>query len=353
MSLLTNPFFAAGSGLLARSGPSLAPVNPYGGVMEGLLAASKARAFEQDQAMNQMRIKAMQERMGREAAVSEWAQGLDDPVARMFPELYAQESVKAQFQPEAEPSELVTMPDGSTRMVTPQQAAELLQQGASPYETPPVEWGEAEIINSPDGKPILVQRSSAGQVRQIGGGGVNVNVNESKPISASEAGKIRMPDGSPPRPGMTMPEIVAAGGRYVTGAETKVEEMDAKEAAATPRAQSSFGDYSTSAEEWAKDKDNPEKFAAMQQERRRLAQILAQQRNPGRAPTDADIDVAMGDIPVPISVADFLATGDQNPFKAKLSVLGKEIGITPEPPGNPPAGGSNIEGLYNKYGLER
>lgn len=347
MGLLTNPFFAAGAGLLQSSGPSLTPVNPWGGVTQGLLAATQARAFEQDMEANKMRLAMLQAQQEQMSRRNEILSGMG-PLAEAFPE----QAGAALFQPEPEPSELITMPDGSTRMVTPRQAAEFLQQGASPYQPPKdtttTGQREYEFARS-QGYGGTFEDWKRDMARA---GAANINLGD-KPISASEAGKIRMPDGSPPLPGMTMPEIVAAGGRYVTGAQTKVEEMDAKEAAATPRAQSSFVDYSTAAEEWAKDKDNPEKFSAMQQERRRLAQILAQQRNPGRAPTDADIDVAMGDIPVPISIADFLASGDQNPFKAKLGVLGKEIGITPEPPGNPPAGGLNIESLYNKYGLER
>lgn len=321
--LLTNPFFSAGAGLLARSGPSLQPVNPWGGITEGLLASQRAQAYQQDMEANKMRLAALKDQQERLTKRDEYLSQYG-PVAQAFPDAFA----KTLFREGEQPTEWVTV-DGVPRLVTPSQASALSMQGvAAPYEKPGTSWGEMETISGSDGKPLLVQRSSDGQVRQIGGGGVNVNLGDSKPISPSDATRIRMPDGSPPAPGMTMNEIIAAGGRFITPAEGKVEEMDAKEAAATPRAQASFADYRQAAQEWSQDKTNPEKLAAMQQERRRLAQILAQQRNPGRAPTDADIDVAMGDIPVPISVGDFLATGKQDPFGAKLNVLGKEIGIT-------------------------
>ena len=91
MSLLTNPWFNVGMGLLANSGPSLAPVNPWRGVGQGLMAASEAKAYEAQQAYEQQRMaverQKYEQEQQRQQMLQQWAQTQPDPQgAALFPE---------------------------------------------------------------------------------------------------------------------------------------------------------------------------------------------------------------------------------------------------------------------------
>lgn len=58
--LLENPLFQIGQGILANSGPSLRPVNPWRGVNQGLLASAQARAYREEQLRKQMEMQQAQ-----------------------------------------------------------------------------------------------------------------------------------------------------------------------------------------------------------------------------------------------------------------------------------------------------
>lgn len=58
--LLENPLFQIGQGILANSGPSLRPVNPWKGVNQGLLASAQARAYREEQLRKQMEMQQAQ-----------------------------------------------------------------------------------------------------------------------------------------------------------------------------------------------------------------------------------------------------------------------------------------------------
>lgn len=101
MSLLTNPWFSVGMGLLANSGPSLAPVNPWRGIGQGLMAANEAKAAEAQQAYEQQRMAMEQQKMAeeqrRQQMLQQWAQTQPDPTgAALFPE----EAYKQAHQPQ-------------------------------------------------------------------------------------------------------------------------------------------------------------------------------------------------------------------------------------------------------------
>lgn len=58
--LLANPIFQIGQGILANSGPSFRPVNPWRGVNQGLLASAQARAYREEQLRKQMEMQQAQ-----------------------------------------------------------------------------------------------------------------------------------------------------------------------------------------------------------------------------------------------------------------------------------------------------
>ena len=103
MSLLTNPWFNVGMGLLANSGPSLAPVNPWRGVGQGLMAASEAKAYEAQQAYEQQRMAVEQQKMAQERQRQQYIESMaaqeTDPqraaYARVDPEGYAKQRFAA------------------------------------------------------------------------------------------------------------------------------------------------------------------------------------------------------------------------------------------------------------------
>lgn len=168
--LLTNPFFSVGAGLLARSGPSLQPVNPWGGITEGLLASQRAQAYQQDMEANKMRLAALKDQQERLTKRDEYLSQYG-PIAQAFPDAFA----KTLFKEGEQPTEWVTI-DGVPRLVTPSQASALSMQGvAAPYEKPGTTWGEPTPMTLPDGREVMVQESNDGQIKQVGGGGVTVN----------------------------------------------------------------------------------------------------------------------------------------------------------------------------------
>ena len=103
MSLLSNPWLQIGMGLLANSGPSLAPVNPWRGVGQGLMAASEAKAYEAQQAYEQQRMAVEQQKMAQERQRQQYIESMaaqeTDPqraaYARVDPEGYAKQRFAA------------------------------------------------------------------------------------------------------------------------------------------------------------------------------------------------------------------------------------------------------------------
>ncbi|HMM76975.1 MAG TPA: hypothetical protein PJ986_14785 [Gammaproteobacteria bacterium] len=157
-----------------------------------------------------------------------------------------------------------------------------------------------------------------------------------------EAASWVMPDGTAPNPMLTPTQVVGMGGRVRTRAEVVASEqgakMDAKASAAqaqsAPAIQAYYG-----AVERLRASPSADTVAEVSQQRRRMAQVLAQARNPGRAPTDADVNLALQDVPDPFSVGQVAGSAlGGDPFMARMKVIEQELGV--QSPTSVPADGS-------------
>lgn len=217
MSLLTNPFFNIGMGLLNRSGPSLTPVNPWMGISDGLMSVQRGRLYEQEAAAREMQAQQAQREMERQARLDQWAASQSDPMAQMFPEAFAEQAIKSRF----------TAPTGSAEMVT----AGALGLTGLPAETPVEVKRDAtgaitdySVVSVPQqSAPSDVQEYEYARAQGYQGtfadyqsemrraGATSVNVQMDKPLSATELQKLRLPDGSIPPPGTSMGQAAEMG----------------------------------------------------------------------------------------------------------------------------------------------
>jgi len=344
MALLTNPFFQIGAGLLASSGPSLQPINPYRGINDGLMAIGAARQDEQRAQYMQMQQQQMQREMEAQAKRDAYIASLGDPMASAFPNEYAQAAASARFSPKDQTAVIIKT------------AGELGLSGYAP-ETPV----EVKTVNGQVVDYTAMTPPAIADPRGVTGGlydaakkegypgsltdfmnmrdqnkAVKIDMGGTDRVSPQDAKLMRYPDGSSVLPGTLWEDARARGVTVATRADEKVEEIDAKESVAQERAAAPLSDYAASVDLWRADPQNVEKWATIEQERRRLAQMLASVRNPGRAPTDADVNLALQDVPSPVSALGGVAavTGGGDPFTARLRVLAKELGGTL--PGQPP-----------------
>lgn len=335
MALLTNPFFQIGAGLLARSGPSLQPINPYGGINDGLMAVQAARQDEQRALVLQMQQEDMARKMARQKGIDAYSMTLTDPTARAFPEIAAQQALQAQYA-QRDTKGVKVVPGDEYGM--PGMMVEVETLNGAPVNVtpipPPTDGRTSAQKDYEAAKNDPAFEAYQNRMRQAGA--IKLDMGGTDRITPQEAKLMRYEDGSPVAPGTLWEEARAKGVTVATRADEKVEEIDAKEAVAQERAVGPLGDYASSVESWRADPQNVEKWATIEQERRRLAQMLASVRNPGRAPTDADVNLALQDVPSPVSGLGGIAavTGGGDPFTARLKVLAKELGGTL--PGQPP-----------------
>lgn len=162
---------------------------------------------------------------------------------------------------------------------------------------------------------------------------VQIDMGE-KMLTPAELAKLQTPEGEVPPVGTTYQSAMEAGMRPripPSPAEAEKAKLQARAAAkeelSSRGVSSAVSDMYSTVDAFRQDPTNPETYAAMQQNKRRLAQMLAQKRNPGRAPTDADVRIAMQDIPDPVSVGQvggMMLGGDV--WSARMKVLEAELG---------------------------
>lgn len=344
MSLLVNPFFQIGAGLLARSGPSLQPINPYGGINDGLMAVQAARQDEQRAQYLQMQQQQMAQEMERQKRQDEYAATLTDPTARAFPQIAAQQALQAQYAAPTPRVELTTAGalglagyDSKTPIEATYTGTQLTDVNplTPPAAAPDPRGTTGGLYDAAKREGYTGSLTDFMNMRDQNKA-VKIDMGGTDRVTPQEAKLMRYPDGSPVAPGTLWEEARAKGVTVATRADEKVEEIDAKEELAQGKAGVPLNDYVASVESWRADPKSTEKWAAIEQQRRRLAQMVASVRNPGRAPTDADVNLALQDVPSPVSGLGGIAaiTDGGDPFMARLNVLAQELGGTL--PGQPP-----------------
>lgn len=320
-SILGNPLAMAGLGLLSQPTRSRNPINPMASIMGGIQSAGayqqNQQAFAGQQQELQMRQQQMQMEMEaalqkrqeealaraeaeRQRALIEQQIASLPPeqqaIARLNPEAYAKGAAGQMFQkPAAEPGPVQTY-----RLTHPEDVT------LSGFD----QWNR--------------ENKSSGATRITVGG-------EAKPV-LDQASKYIMPDGTAPLPTMTPAEIVANGGRVLTKADISAADQAAKLRAKGEASNSAVRpaiDGYYNAVDKMRTAPSADTLAEAYQQRKRMAQVLAQARNPGRAPTDADVELAMADIPDPVSVSQAAGSAlGGDPFKARMRVIEQELGVS-------------------------
>lgn len=321
-NLGANVPFNVGMGLLSQ-GPSRGPINPWQGVQQGLLAAQQNQAWQAQQQQQNEYMRLRQEQLLAQQQAAQ-QKAYEDAMAR------ARQDAADKYLSEGDAS-------AALRVLNPEKFAEKQLEPPEKGTSTQQEYEQA-IAQGFKGTLLDYKRALAEAGRST------TNINN---VMGGQPDRVLTPEEAP-----AYGVDPANAGKYLvdfkgglklipkTAGEKKVEEIDAKESAATEKARAPISDYQKAVATWRDSPTSPEAIAAMQQERRRLAQTLAQARNPGRAPTDADVEVAMQDIPMPTSAMDLAAkfTGG-DPWAAKMNVLAKELGVGLSPPSSTESSG--------------
>lgn len=323
--LLASPLFNIGMGLLAHSGPSLTPTQPLRGAYEGLLNAGEFqnRLMQQEQ---MMRYRELQEQQIRAALEQQaWE--------RQRAAIEEGERLRRQQQEEEFLSSLSPEERMLAEIMGPEAYAKGMFERSKPAE-PVSSVGKyaADLMAANPGMTMEQARAQAifemGQLKRAGAPNIN-NIMGGKPdapLTPEDAARFGIP------PEQAGNYLLDFNGNLklkpIPAGEKKVEEIRAKSEAASTAARPAVNDYHKAVEIWRADKTNPDAIARVEQERRRMAQVLAQSRNPGRAPTDADVEIALRDIPSPISAGQVVgATLGGDPFIARMRVIEQELGL--------------------------
>lgn len=252
MSLLTNPWFSAGMGLLASSGPSLTPVNPWRGIGEGLMNAQNAQYAEQQSAYEKMRMDAEQQKM---AAEQERQKQLQAFIQSLPPDQQMAASVD---------------PSAFVKSQREQQTAPVKQQGtAGQFGVPgldPNVPGTATFVNgqlagfepttvqAPPSLPADIQGYEYAKAQGYGGsfenwkmdsaraGAAKIEMGGGDKASPSDVANMVYPDGSQPLPGTLWSEIIARQGRTLTNEEKAAQTARGAQTAKNEEASGKGGD---------------------------------------------------------------------------------------------------------------
>lgn len=178
VSLLTNPFFQVGMGLLANSGPSLTPVNPWQGVQQGLLNARNAQIDEQELARKKQewewRQKEWQRKEEQRAYIDQMVSGLPSEmqgIARAFPEATAEVIAKNRLSPRS--SERIGTADefGITSLPADMPVKQKSDgQGGVAYEPIQIKNTDTRTANMKDFEAAQGDPAYAAWLQQNGGG---------------------------------------------------------------------------------------------------------------------------------------------------------------------------------------
>jgi len=312
-NLSTSPLGMAGLGLLSQPSGSFEPINPWEYAAKGMQMGMQNRRTQQEDKRKAEEYKLAIEEYNRKKLKYE------EEKARKQQEQRALDAAMANLPPEQIPMARVLGKDFlkmqlENSMKPPQQTnleRNLIAAGLQP------------------GTPAFQDAMMKGIMRPS----VQIGAPE-KPLSVSELSNLTVPSGEALRYGMTPAQAQQMGAipRTPNDPIQQAEEIARRkqklkeETASQGVPQALQGIYSARSQ-WAQNKTSPEAIARLNQERRRLAQILAAKRNPGRAPTDADVQIALQDIPDPLSIQQGLGSMmGEDPFAARMKVVEEELG---------------------------
>ena len=315
----------ASLGLLMQPSISREPINPWAYAAKGLeagmqnrqlAAQQKSEAELQGMRRNEYARKIMQ--------FNQEQQALREAEAEKARQAQAMQEFMSTLEPEEARMAAVLGPDYAKQIMQQRvQRPTSLQQnliaaGLQPG-TPEFQQAMMTAINRP----------------QVQIGGPQIKPPTGFMLNAEGTGVVPIPGLPQAPPPMTPEQQVqqsAATAEASARAKARVKEEQSQQGV-----QSAVQDMYASVQAFRSNMTDADALAAVSQQRRRLAQMLAQRRNPGRAPTDADVKIALEDIPDPLSIRQGVgAVAGGDPFTARMKVIEQELGIGAEGAPNMP-----------------
>jgi len=322
--LSTSPLGMAGLGLLMQPSQSLEPINPWEYAAKGMQMGIQNKRTQQE-AMQRQQLLQQEEQRRRMQYLMDIQRYQQEQIKSRQAE---QERLRQEEAMNAAIGNLTPEQQAMARAIGPSYLRDMARNAMKPPQQTNLERNLIVAGYKP-GTPEFENAARAILTKpQIQFGAPE------KPLSVSELSNLRGPSGEALPYGMTPAQAQQMGAipRTPNDPIQQAEEIARRkqklkeETASQGVPQALQGIYSARSQ-WSQNKTSPEAIARLNQERRRLAQILAAKRNPGRAPTDADVQIALQDIPDPFSLQQGLgAIMGEDPFAARMKVVEEELG---------------------------
>lgn len=342
----TNPLAMAGLGLLSMPTRSRTPINPIGYALQGMQAG-----VQNQQMQTEAEARKQQMEQQKAAYALQVAQYTRKAMAEneALVKQKKQESALAEWAA-SQPPEIQKF-----ALAAPEAAMKVYAESLKPKDAPT--QVQTYMLAHPEDKAlkgfdqwVRANKASGATRIQVGA--------EDKPLLNDAAAWIN-DAGEQPNPMMTPQQAAGMGFRPQTSAQKAEADQNAKLKAKQDNSgvgvSSAVEGYYASVQKWRENRANPDAYAEAEQQRRRMAQVLAARRNPGRAPTDADVNLALQDIPNPLSVSQGVgAVLGGDPFTARMKVIEQELGYSPDKgmqivPGASPGVKNSVDSLLEKY----
>lgn len=319
-NLSTSPLGMASLGLLMQPLMSRTPINPWQYAAQGMQLGIQNRQARQ-QAL-------AQQEQGRSAQEMQRARYLMEIQKYQQEEMRMRQAEEERArQAQAMQEFMSTLSPEEARMAAvlgPDYAKQMLQQRVQRPTSLQQNLIAAGLQpGTPEFQQAMMTAINRPQV-QIGG---QIKAPTGYMVNAEGTGVVPIP-GLPPKPAPMTPEQQVQQSAAMAEASARAKAR-VKEEQSQQGVQAAVRDMYASVDAFRSNMTDADALAAVSQQRRRLAQMLAQRRNPGRAPTDADVKIALEDIPDPLSIRQgmgALAGGD--PFTARMRVVEQELGLT-------------------------
>lgn len=323
-NLYTSPLGMASLGLLMQPSMSRTPINPWQYAAQGMQLGIQNRAQQQQ----------LQEEQARQAENDQMrrARYLMD-IQRMQNERIQQEqaAVQAERERAAMQDFMSTLSPEEARMAAvlgPDYAKQIMSQRMRANEPTTLMrdlMAAGLQPNTPEFQQAVIASRTRPQVQV--GAGPQFKVPAGYMVNPDGTGVVPIPGLPVKPPPMTVEQEVQKSAMQAEAsarAKAAVKEEQSKQGV-----ESAIQDMYSAVGQWRSNKTDVNALSAVSQQRRRLAQMLAQRRNPGRAPTDADVKIALEDIPDPLSAQQGIGSlvgGD--PWLARMKVVEQELGIS-------------------------
>ena len=324
-NLSTSPLGMASLGLLMQPSMSRTPINPFAYAAQGMQMGLKNRALKQEALAQQERARSQEEARRARLLMDVQRYQQEEMKMRMAQQEQARQAQAMQelmstLSPEEARMAAVLGPDYvkqmmQQRMQRPTSLQQNLMAAGLQPGTPEFQQAMMTAINRP-------QVQIGGQIKAPTGYMVN----------AEGTGVVPIP-GLPPKPAPMTPEQQVQQSAEMAEASARAK-AKVKDEISQQGVQEAVQDMYSAVRALRKDITNPDALETVDQERKRLAQVLAARRNPGRAPTDTDVEMALQDIPNTLSIRQGVgAIFGGDPFTARMKVLERELGLTQTPAG--------------------